>query len=59
MNETSVSQLNQLKLTGMAKALQQQLEQPGQYEALSFDERLQLLTDNEIYERDHRKQNAY
>ena len=56
MNETSVSQLNQLKLTGMAKALQQQLEQPGQYEALSFDERLQLLTDNEIYERDHRKQ---
>lgn len=56
MNETTVSQLNQLKLTGMAKDLQQQLEQSGQYEALSFDERLQLLTDNEINERDHRKQ---
>lgn len=56
MNETTISQLNQLKLTGMAKALQQQLEQPGQYEALSFGERLQLLTDNEVYERDSRKQ---
>lgn len=56
MIETTISQLNQLKLTGMAKALQQQLEQPGQYEALSFSERLQLLTDNEVYERDYRKQ---
>ena len=56
MNETTISQLNQLKLTGMAKALQQQLEQPGQYEELSFGERLQLLTDNEVYERDSRKQ---
>lgn len=56
MNETTISQLNQLKLTGMAKALQQQLEQPGQYEGLSFGERLQLLTDNEVYERDSRKQ---
>ena len=56
MIETTISQLNQLKLTGMAKALQQQLEQPGQYEELSFSERLQLLTDNEVYERDYRKQ---
>lgn len=56
MNETTISQLNQLKLTGMAKALQQQLEQPGKYEELSFGERLQLLTDNEVYERDSRKQ---
>lgn len=53
---TTLSQLHQLKLSGMAKALQRQLEQPGQYEDLSFNERLQLLTDQEAYERDHRKQ---
>lgn len=56
MISTTLSQLHQLKLSGMAKALQQQLEQPGQYEELSFSERLQLLTDQEVYERDHRKQ---
>ncbi len=56
MMNTTLSQLHQLKLSGMAKALQQQLEQPGQYEELSFSERLQLLADQEVYERDHRKQ---
>ena len=56
MIETTISQLNQLKLSGMAKALHQQLEQPGQYEELSFDERLQLLTDYEVNERETRKQ---
>lgn len=56
MIETTLSQLNQLKLSGMAKALHQQLEQPGRYEALSFEERLQLLTDHEVNERETRKQ---
>lgn len=56
MIETTLSQLNQLKLSGMAKALYQQIEQPGQYESLSFEQRLQLLTDNEINERETRKQ---
>lgn len=56
MINTTLTQLHQLKLSGMAKALQQQLEQPGQYEELSFSERLQLLTDQEICEREHRKQ---
>lgn len=56
MINTTLSQLHQLKLSGMAKALQQQLEQPGQYEELSFSERLQLLADQEVYERDYRKQ---
>ena len=56
MISTTLSQLHQLKLNGMAKALQQQLEQPGQYEELSFGERLQLLTDQEVLERDTRKQ---
>jgi hypothetical protein len=44
MIETTLSQLRQLKLNGMASALQTQLEQPGTYEGLSFAERLQLLT---------------
>lgn len=56
MIETTLSQLHQLKLTGMAKALHHQMEQPGQYETLSFEESLQLLSDSEIHERDQRKQ---
>ena len=39
--------LRQLKLSGMAAALQTQLEQPGAYEGLSFAERLQFLVDQE------------
>jgi len=31
MIETTLSQLRQLKLTGMASALQTQLDQPGTY----------------------------
>jgi hypothetical protein len=41
MIETTLSQLRQLKLNGMASALQTQLDQPGTYEGLSFAERLQ------------------
>lgn len=40
----------------MAKALQQQLEQPGQYEELSLSERLQQLADQEASGQDHRRQ---
>jgi DNA replication protein DnaC len=56
MIETTLSQLRQLKLTGMASALQTQREQPGTYEGLSFAERLQLLVDHEDQERHQRKQ---
>ncbi len=56
MLEQTMTQLKQLRLHGMASALLSQTEQPGTYEGLSFDERLQLLTDNEQLERDHRKQ---
>jgi len=56
MIEQTLSQLRQLKLTGMAGALQMQREQPGTYEGLAFDERLQLLIDQEIQERQQRKQ---
>ena len=43
MIETTLNQLRQLKLNGMASALQTQLYQPGTYEGLAFAERLQLL----------------
>lgn len=56
MLEQTISQLRELKLSGMANALNSQMEQPGTYAGLSFDERLQLLADSEVQERTHRKQ---
>ncbi len=56
MLDQTLTQLRQLKLTGMANALVTQQEQPGTYEALSFEERLQILTDNELHDREYRKQ---
>lgn len=51
-----LSQLRQLKLGGLAGALQTQLEQPGTYEGLSFSERLGLLLEQETTTREQRKQ---
>ena len=56
MIETTLSQLRQLKLNGMASALQTQLDQPGTYEGLSFAERLQFLVDHEDQARNQRQQ---
>ena len=56
MIESTLTQLRQLKLSGMASALSTQLEQPGTYEALAFAERLQLMVDHEEQERQQRKQ---
>jgi len=56
MLEQTLTQLKQLRLSGMAHALISQMEQPGTYEGLSFEERLQLLTDSEYQDRDQRKQ---
>ena len=56
MIEYTLNQLRQLKLSGMASALQTHLEQPGTYEGLAFTERLQLLVDHEDQERNQRKQ---
>ena len=56
MIDQTLTQLRQLKLTGMANALVTQQEQPGTYEVLSFEERLQLLTDKELHDREYRKQ---
>ena len=56
MLDQTITQLRQLKLTGMANALVSQIEQPGTYEALPFDQRLQLLADAEQQDRNQRKQ---
>lgn len=56
MLEQTINQLRQLKLSGMANALVSQVEHPSTYEGLSFEERLQLLTDSESQDREQRKQ---
>jgi DNA replication protein DnaC len=56
MIDQTLLQLRQLKLSGMAQALQTQSEQPGTYEGLSFSERLHLLVESEKLDRDNRKQ---
>lgn len=53
--QQTLQQLHALKLTGMADALNQQLEQPNTYEELSFLERLALLVDAEETCRDNRR----
>jgi DNA replication protein DnaC len=56
MNTTqTLEQLNGLRLTGMAEALTQQINQPNTYEELGFMERLSLLVNSESTCRDNRK----
>ena len=54
-HQLTLQQLQELRLTGMADALSQQLEQPNTYEELSFMERLGLLVNCESTCRDNRK----
>lgn len=56
MTTHTLAARRQLKLGGMANALQSQLEQVGTYEALPFDERLTLLVEQELLSREQRKQ---
>ncbi len=56
MTTHTLTALLQLKLGGMAHALQSQLEQAGTYEGLAFTERLALLVEQEVMNRDQRKQ---
>ena len=56
MLEQTLTQLKELKLSGMANALATQHEQPGTYEGLPFLERFDLLADQEAQERERRKQ---
>ena len=54
INQT-LTRLRSLRLTGMADALNQQLEQPGTYDSLSFEERLALLAEQEETERGNKR----
>jgi len=56
MMQHTLTQLRQLKLTGMANALRVQNEQHNHYDSLSFAERIQLLIDHEQLPREQRKQ---
>ena len=56
MSTQTLAALRQLKLGGMANALQSQLEQVGTYEGLAFSERLALLVEQETLTREQRKQ---
>ena len=55
MTHQILAQLRQLKLGGMASAMQSQQEMSNTYEGLSFEERLKLLLDQEGLSRDTRK----
>lgn len=56
MTVQTLARLRQLKLGGMAAALETQQEQPGTYEELAFIERLGLLVEQESQMREQRKQ---
>ena len=55
MSTQTLAQLRQLKLPGMAAALQSQMEQVGAYEGLAFIDRLTLLVEQETLSREQRK----
>lgn len=54
LNQQTQTKLQQLQLLGMAKAYNEQLEQPSMH-ALSFDDRFGLMVDRELNERGNRK----
>jgi DNA replication protein DnaC len=56
MTAQTLHQLRELKLGGMASALEQQLQQTDTFEGLPFVERLSLLLDQEHLLRENRKQ---
>lgn len=56
MSQQTLSQLRDLKLSGMASALQVQLEKVGTYENLSFIDRIRLLVEHECLTREQRRQ---
>lgn len=54
LHHPTLTKLDQLRLTGMLKALEQQTDNPD-LDSLSFEERLGLLVDREIDERESRR----
>jgi DNA replication protein DnaC len=57
LHHPTLDKLNLLRFTGMAKALTEQMELP-EIEQLGFEERLGLLVDREMTERDDRRLNT-
>jgi len=55
LNQATLDRLRQLRLTGMAEAFQAQIESPGQYQELSFEERFGMLVDQEWSWREDRR----
>lgn len=53
--DTLIHHLNQLKLAGVRQALKLQWTQPALYQALSFEERLNLLLEQELNGRSQRR----
>lgn len=51
MDLTTVKELRALRLPGMARELESQLEDPQRYKRLSFEDRLSLLVDAESVSR--------
>lgn len=51
MDLTTVKELRALRLPGMARELESQLEDPQRYKGLSFEDRLSLLVDAESVSR--------
>ena len=54
LNHPTLEKLHGLRLTGMAQALQEQA-QMAEIDQLSFEERLGLLVDREVTERENRR----
>lgn len=54
LNQQTVDQLRQLKLTGMLDAFEQQLTQPASHE-LAFEQRFALLVEREVLHRENRR----
>ena len=55
--EQTIEKLRKLKLVGMISVLEEQLSKPD-LQALTFDERLGLMVDHEVTERENRRFSA-
>ena len=59
MSATTFANLRKLRLSTMAEALAHQLDTPGTYEEVGFEERLDLLIDHELNSRRSRRQQRH
>jgi len=55
LRHPTLAKLDELRLTGMAKAFEEQLQVSAPYAEMSFEERLGLLVDREALERTNRR----